>query len=234
MVRAAVFDVWGTLLRIRAFLKYIAYELCSLLGDDVNSVFSKLLEVHEQCKAARTRGVFRDEWIVEESINFVVKRLGINAELFRRAVARAVISVPPDELIIEGVPEVLEEVSKFGLKMGLLSNVMYWPGSYTRLIVERCGLGKYFEAQLYADEIRCLKPKKEAFTRIAQALGVEVEDMVYIGDSIIDDAIGAILSGARAILLSRDVREVVNVGNFMFIVPNIRSVPSVLRAIAGK
>lgn len=235
MVCAVVFDVWGTLLKTRVFLERIARELCSLLGnDDVDSLLGKLLEVHELCKIARRRGAFREDWIVEDAINFVVERLGISAELLRRAIARAVLSVSCEELIIDGVPEVLEEVSSLGLKVGLLSNVLYWPGSYTRLVLERCGLGRYFEVQLYADEIRCLKPKREAFTKVAQVLGVEVEDMIYVGDSVVEDAVGALLSGARAILLSRDVRDVVNIGNLMYIAPHVKFVPSIVRTIVSK
>lgn len=237
MIRAVVFDVWGTLLRTRVFLECIARELCSLLGDDTNSfssLLSRLLEIHELCKLARRKGSFREDWIVEDATSFVVERLGISAELFRRAIARAVLSVSREELVIDGVPEVLEEISSLGLKIGLLSNVLYWPGSYTRLVLERCDLGRYFEVQLYADEIRCLKPRREAFIKVAQVLGVGVEDMIYVGDSVVEDAVGALMSGARAILLSRDVKDVVNIGNLMYITPHIKFVPSIVRVIMGK
>lgn len=82
-------------------------------------------------------------------------------------------------------------------RLAILSNNRHLPEE-----VERLRLGDWFEAFVAADPA-ALKPSPAAFGGVADALGVRVEDCVYVGDSVRADALGAHGAGMTAVWLNR-------------------------------
>lgn len=85
----------------------------------------------------------------------------------------------------DGIPELLEEIKKLGVRLAVLSNK---PHAKTVEIV-----GQFFDEGIFEwvqgqqDDIP-RKPHPQAALHIAESLGVSPEDCVYIGDSEVDVA----------------------------------------------
>jgi putative hydrolase of the HAD superfamily len=66
-------------------------------------------------------------------------------------------------------------------------------------MLERDGLGHLLDVRLYTCELEYMKPHPDAFARILDAVGVDAERAVYVGDRLFDDIFGAQRAGMRAI-----------------------------------
>ncbi len=121
--------------------------------------------------------------------------LGIDVELVRRAAARAVLGGVDEEMVLPGgAREALEGVRKKGMKVTVTGNVMFWPGSYTRLLLERLGLMDYIDRTFFADEVGAFKPMPEMFGKPMETFRVEPDEAIHIGgDTYAEDFEGGAL-----------------------------------------
>jgi putative hydrolase of the HAD superfamily len=86
-----------------------------------------------------------------------------------------------------------------GLRIGLLSNT-HWPRAFHEHFLERDGLVELIDARLYTSEMPFQKPHASAFLTAAEALGVDPERAVFVGDRPWDDISGARSTGMRTVL----------------------------------
>ena len=102
--------------------------------------------------------------------------------------------------------KVLEDLKKEGYKMAIISNS---PSNNVEPVVEKLGLGKYFNAVMLSWEQGCLKTDKELFEKTLKKLKVKKDAALMVGDSIPTDLEGAKNAGIKAILVDRrDSRDV--------------------------
>ncbi|ARF57594.1 HAD family hydrolase [Streptomyces gilvosporeus] len=66
------------------------------------------------------------------------------------------------------------------------------------------GIRGYFEAVLCSDELGHAKPEPEAFAAACDALGLPPEEVVYVGDRLDIDALGARDAGLTGVWLDRN------------------------------
>jgi 2-haloalkanoic acid dehalogenase type II len=64
--------------------------------------------------------------------------------------------------------------------------------------------GWTFDTIVSSEQARAYKPDRRAFWAVCEASGVPPERVLYVGDSVYDDAHGAKLAGMRAVLVIRD------------------------------
>jgi putative hydrolase of the HAD superfamily len=135
-------------------------------------------------------------------------------ELFARA------GIEPTEAFIDGyfqaweqhtfadpdAAEVMRELRRRGIKIGVLSNTM-WPRDQHERIFRRDGLLDLIDGAVYTSEIPWTKPHPEAFRAAMAAIGAaRPQDCVYVGDRPFDDVHGAHQAGLRTVLIpNRDV-----------------------------
>ncbi len=93
----------------------------------------------------------------------------------------------------------LAELRRRGLKIGMLSNT-HWPRAFHERFLERDGLVDLIDARLYTSEMPYQKPHPSAFCTAAEALGVDPERAVFVGDRPWDDISGAQATGMRTVL----------------------------------
>lgn len=86
-----------------------------------------------------------------------------------------------------------------GLRIGMLSNT-HWPRAFHEHFLERDGLVDLIDARLYTSEMPFQKPHPSAFLTAAEALGVDPERAVFVGDRPWDDISGAKAAGMRTVL----------------------------------
>lgn len=95
--------------------------------------------------------------------------------------------------------EVLEGLRQRNLRLGVVSN---WDSRLPALL-DRLGLGGYFDATVVSALEGVEKPAPEIFARAAQRLGVAPGECLFAGDSPLDDYRGAESAGMLPVLVDR-------------------------------
>ncbi|WP_407288022.1 HAD family hydrolase [Streptomyces sp. BP-8] len=94
------------------------------------------------------------------------------------------------------------------------------------------GIRSRFEAVLCADELGHAKPAPEAFTGACEALGLPAEEVLYIGDRLDIDALGARDAGLAAVWLDRtEIGEELPPG--IRRIASLAELPELLRGVIG-
>jgi putative hydrolase of the HAD superfamily len=99
--------------------------------------------------------------------------------------------------------EVLEDLKRRGLKLGVNSNF----DSRAYSVMDSLGIRKFFDAVTLSSETGFCKPDPEIFEAAVQALGVAASEVLLVGDSPHDDVEAAIQAGLSAVLVDRTGRH---------------------------
>lgn len=222
------FDAWNTLLDIGVMLKALSDELAGLTGMD--NTEEGITAARERIKRMRAETAGNPSRALEESQELLAELLGIEVELVKRAAARAVLKTG-NEIVLPGVKGVLEGVKRKGLKITVTGNVMFWPGSYTRLLLERFGLMEYIDKTFFADEVLAYKPMREIFEKPLRIFGVKPDEAIHIGDTKAEDFEGALKAGMWAIWINPEAEGVRRIHERGFEVPSVEGILGVLEKI---
>ena len=101
-----------------------------------------------------------------------------------------------NEEAIKIIP-VLKE--KYGIKLAILSNTSFTSEAIYKLL-EHVDLDKYFDVIISSSDIQAVKPMKKAFEAVSNALSLPPETILHVGDTYLDDVVGAINMGFNAVL----------------------------------
>jgi putative hydrolase of the HAD superfamily len=181
-------QVWSALSAVEP----IDYDTVALAYDTTEAGFNV---VWKECHI---------NWTVDQRLRVVLKGLGRTmddiafAELVD-AHGRMEVDVPPDP--IPGIAEALEDLSQ-RYKLCIVSDAIVTPGTGLRDILEDHGLKKYFSGFAFSDEIGHSKPHRSMFDAAAEQLGIDVTELVHIGDRDHNDVKGPHALGAKAILFT--------------------------------
>ena len=96
----------------------------------------------------------------------------------------------------------LEALAARGLRLGVVSN---WDERLRPLLAE-LNLTKHFGALIISCEAGHTKPDRQIFLRAAAELRCEPAAIVHVGDSVQEDAEGALAAGLQAVLVDRSRR----------------------------
>ncbi|WP_297506357.1 HAD family hydrolase [Thermococcus sp.] len=226
------FDVWNTLLDINVMLDALAVELSKLMGVCIVDVVEGIMLARGTLKGMRARGEGNPRRALEESQELLAGLFEVDVELVKRASARAVLKVG-DEIVLPGAKKALEGVKRKGLKVTVTGNVMFWPGSYTRLLLERFGLMDYVDKTFFADEVLAYKPMPEMFEKTLKAFNVEPEEAIHIGDTKAEDFEGALRAGLWAVWINPEAEGVRRIHERGFEVPSVEGILEVLEKMGS-
>ncbi|MBW3002391.1 HAD family hydrolase [Candidatus Woesearchaeota archaeon] len=191
MAKAVLFDFWGTLVE--------------------NGTYSPLRQTYN---ILRVRMKFSDFVIKTESV-LMTKPHEDQTSAFTEVCQAFNIEPKPfiidkligvwnkNKLLAKLYPEtinVLEELKKKKYKLAIVSNS---PNNSVEPVIEKFGLGKYFDVVALSWETGYLKTDKELFENTLKKLKVKKEDALMVGDSIPTDIEGAKNAGVNAILVDR-------------------------------
>ncbi len=197
MIKAILFDFWGTLaeqgvhpspigqvkyiLRIKVpFHEYIVpFEKTFMTKEykDLTDAFTAVCKIF---------GREPRDWLVEKLVGMWNKNK-LLAKLY------------PDTI------QVLEELKKRGYKLGLISNTDF---ASVESLLDKFDMRKYFDAVHLSYKTGYLKTDKESFEGLLKDLHVKRDEALMVGDSIVTDVEGAQNAGIKAILIDRrDRRE---------------------------
>ncbi len=203
----------------------IAERLAERMGVKPVEAFEALRRAAREAREERRRGGWSD-W--RRGAAIVAARLGIRVEELYSAVEEALLSKPWG-LPLPGARETLASLKKAGFRVGVLGNVLFWPGSLTRRILAETGLANSIDVMLFADEIGYSKPSPKAFEAIAEELGCSIDELTHVGDRVDEDVAGAVLAGARGVLAwSKRVERPVCIHERLCATPDLLSILEVL------
>jgi len=219
------------LLDLRAFYGLAAAELSSITGLPREYCSDWMSRSHAMVKEALRRGEIDEGDVIGSSTRLAIGLTDppfTHNELYS-AFARAVNAVSGDELLLEGVREVLDALRERGLKLATVGNVIFWPGYLNRILLDRAGLSVYFSAQVYADEVRCLKPNPRIFRIALESLGEDPSGSAHVGDSPGEDFAGSLAAGMASILIRPDGDSITVDRRLRFAI--VREIRDVIRVI---
>ena len=222
-IKAITFDLWDTLViddsdeakRAEQGLRSKFDERRHLLWEALNTTEPIELETVRlayNVGDAAFNKVWKEQhitWHIAERLRVILNGLGreLPDEIFN-AVVRAheemEVDIPPDAMP-DAVP-VLERLAR-RYKLCIVSDAIVSPGSCLRRLLENHGLAKFFNGFAFSDEVGHSKPHRSMFESAAGQLGVEISEMLHIGDRDHNDVKGPQQLGMKAILFtaSRDV-----------------------------
>jgi putative hydrolase of the HAD superfamily len=216
VIRAITFDLWDTVFVYDSDEpKRAAQGLASKQVERCNLV-QEFLERHEpiaremvELAYSTTNAAFHQTWYsqnitwtVRERLSVLLKGLGrdlpeAESNELVRLHEEMELAVRPD--LAPGVAEALATLhGKY--RIGVVSDVIFSPGRTLRKLLADYDILKFFGAFAFSDEVGCAKPSAALFEAAATGLGVELKDIVHIGDRESKDVEGAHAVGARAIL----------------------------------
>ena len=217
-IKAITFDLWDTVidddsdepkraaLGLRSKRDERHYVVWNVLNKNDPISLQVVCRVYEEVNDEYNR-VWHDEyvtWTVNERISHILNELGrtLSQREFVDTVAALEdmeIEIPPNP--VDGVGAALEEISK-AYPLAVVSDTIISPGRNLRRWLDMHGLLQHFSGFAFSDEIGKSKPDPAIFHSAATQLGIDLKEMVHIGDREHNDVKGAHALGMKAILFT--------------------------------
>jgi putative hydrolase of the HAD superfamily len=102
-------------------------------------------------------------------------------------------------LPFNGVEEVLQELKRRSIQLGVISN---WDCT-AREILSQAGLTDYFDHLVISCEVDCSKPDARIFKLALEKASVEADRCIYVGDNYYDDCLGSRKVGMNPLIINR-------------------------------
>ncbi|NHA67024.1 HAD family hydrolase [Phycicoccus flavus] len=208
-VEAVVFDWGGTLTpwhevdlpeQWRVFAREVhgvPVDSDDVAPEDLEEAQRLAERIHATEAAAWRRG---QDSHASAALETILAEAGVDAEHDRHHLALAAYRGfwEPHTHTDPQVRPLWEGLHERGIKVGVLSNTI-WSRDYHRGIFERDGVLDLVDADLYSSELDHVKPHPAVFLAACEAVGVEPEHAVYVGDRMFEDVHGPQQVGMRAI-----------------------------------
>ena len=111
--------------------------------------------------------------------------------------SNALLDRPPT--LNDGVVDCLSSLRRRGLKIGIISNTGRTWGRVLIELQKEYGIRDSFDVLSFSDEIGVRKPHPAIFKKTLKGLGLQPENVLHIGDNVIDDVGGAKGVGMKAV-----------------------------------
>ncbi|MEE3351693.1 MAG: HAD-IA family hydrolase [Saccharofermentanaceae bacterium] len=184
MIKAVIFDMFETLITLFTEHTYFGEDAASDAGVDP-VLYRKVWHENEK---DRTTG----KMTIEEGIGETLQKLGVYSdELLKTIVGKRLFALKEtfDQIPDESV-QLLEELKKRGIKVGLITNTF----SDERNLIRSSKLFPLFDATRISYEEGVLKPDPSMYLSIMEELGVTPEECLYVGDG-----------GSKELFAARDI-----------------------------
>ena len=123
--------------------------------------------------------------------------------------------------------ETLRILRDKGLKLGMLSNTFIHKSSLERHLAQT-GLLDYLPVRLYTYEFPWRKPDERIFRQAAEAVGAACDRIIYVGDRIDNDVIGARKVGMLPVLIRAYTNENKRMPRDVAFIDSLAELPNVI------
>lgn len=172
MIRAVIFDMFETLISYHTCPVYFGTQMAEDAGIPVAEFLSKWRATDYE----RSTGKCTVEQVLEE----ILKEFGCYSEtLLQQLVGKRGATI--DKCLKNKNSEIipmLQSLKKQGVSIGLISNCYLEEATRIR----ESELFPYFDAVFFSNEQGICKPEKEIYNRCMEALSVQPEECLYVGD----------------------------------------------------
>lgn len=103
----------------------------------------------------------------------------------------------PEDMVIPGTLETLEELKDTGYRLGIVTNRTDPCDEY----LQEIGLMDYFEIAVVAGSVASWKPDPRIFEYTLETMNAQAGDAIYVGDNFYADVLGARRAGIQPVLL---------------------------------
>lgn len=230
MLRAVTFDFWGTLADARHSLRD---ERIAFLRRYLSCDPDRLITAYERAWAYFDEGLAQGYGLgAATALSTLLDDVGATlAPPSYAAVLRyweeAMLDSPPT--FLPGVRDVLWELRRRGLLIGLISDTGLTPGRTLRRVLDAAGLLIAFDWLTFSDELGVTKRRPQAFTSTLHALGVQPAHAIHIGDTPATDLIGARAAGLRCALLLENAQRREGIPLADLVLERLTDLPDALR-----
>ncbi|MGR6835137.1 HAD family hydrolase [Syntrophomonas erecta] len=209
MLKAITFDFWNTLYKGPADA-----VLDNSRAKNVQKVLAPLgyqftiEEISRAFKQGWKTAYQRQRWYGEDigprgQVACIVDELGLkldkdNYEELYQVYTRTLLQVPPQ--LNDDVRQTLPVLAQ-KYQLAVICNTGASPGTILRQILNKDGIGIYFNYLVFSDEVKFAKPNPRIFSYTLDYLKVKNTWAAHIGDDVVTDVIGARKAGMTAIWL---------------------------------
>jgi len=200
MVKAVIFDLWGTL-----FYDVFPYpaEFAKRLGKKVDKY--NYVEDYDYVKAFERNLMLAPYENLRTPVTNLLIELKIEpAEKLVSELVGIIHKGAEDQKSYAQTLKVLKNLKENGYKLGLISNTDDYSFKHLK---NRYHLDKFFDAMLISYDTGIIKPAPEIFQLMIDKLGVGKDEVLMVGDSLEDDAIAAEQFGMKGVLIDRNNRR---------------------------
>ncbi len=104
----------------------------------------------------------------------------------------------PEVLPVEGAAAALAALAS-EYRLVIATNAVESDAAAVRSALERVDLGGYFEAVFTRRQTLARKPDAAFYRHVCAEMGIQADELVFVGDDLINDAVGPALAGCRGI-----------------------------------
>ena len=172
MIKAVVFDLDDTLYMECEYVMHALANVAQFISDEykIRNAYSKLTALYAvDRKHVFDRIISQENLHDPQALNKMIKAYK-NAEI-KHLTANV------------GVIELLNLLHEKSIKLGIITDGDI---AIQNMKIEALGIRRWFDEVIVTDSlggIACRKPNPEAFLLMAKALGVQVDEMIYVGDN---------------------------------------------------
>jgi putative hydrolase of the HAD superfamily len=249
MVKAITFDLWDTVIHDDSDESKREAQGLASKHDARRALALAVLRRHAPLEQTTLRAAYDTmeaafkrvwhgqhvTWTVDERISVLLDGLGRTlpdadrAELVR-ALEEMEVTVPPDP--VDGIGEAIAALAG-SYKLAVVSDAIYSPGRCLRQWLEMHDLLEHFDGFAFSDEVGHSKPHPDMFASAASQLGVDVGDMLHIGDREHNDIKGPHALGMKAVLFTATRDRDKHHTSADAICPRAADLPETIRRVAG-
>jgi len=204
VVEGLTFDFWGTLFTEGPrFLGVVLPKRYEILLDATSEAGVPASEeaVREAYRAASA--AYRAAWEAGEQMSnyervaYMFKTLGVPFDEGLVALTARKLEDAALEGDLVPLPGTLEAIPALAQNhpLAIVSDTGLTPGRILKSMLAKLGMDRYFSAYSFSDETGVVKPRREAFYRALEELGVEPKHALHSGDLPRTDVDGAFDAG---------------------------------------
>ena len=215
--RIIVFDLYETLIHEPDYSWNRVYQY---LIKEVFTSNPSLEEVTKYCfeywaPKYRDRGC--NEIDIEDELNDLINRYGIKEDLTLSDVTLNCLYEVGRCCLFDDTIDVLNELTKLGFEIHLLSNCIYHKKQMIHLL-DKFAITKYFTSIHFSSDYMVRKPCDKFFNVVINDVknrysNIDIKDIIFSGDNFEADIMGAHNSGLQPIFINRknqDLKELEN------------------------
>jgi HAD superfamily hydrolase (TIGR01549 family) len=204
--KAVIFDYVGTLVNCKDYsmdasrenlYKALAAEGFNVAKDKFMTAYNAAHEKYRKIRYEQFREVTNAVWVAEALCNLGFK---VTADDMRVKKALNVFFQDFIDMLElrDGAKKLLRQSKRQG-KVGLISNFTHAPVIYKSL--RKVGINEFFNVVVVSEENGWRKPSAQIFQDALKRLQVAADEVVYVGDSPLEDIGGAKGAGLKTVFV---------------------------------